>query len=99
MILMTPGGKAGWSRGRAGPGLKGTVRSVSERGGHVSHPAPEQGQHKAKKGPAAQRAHGQGGGPKLEFLKGKVSICFVSKWFASAIGCPMLMGLLGRQPP
>lgn len=28
MILMTPGGKAGWSRGRAGPRLKGTVRSV-----------------------------------------------------------------------
>lgn len=32
---------------------------VSERGGYASRPAPEQGQHEAKEGPAAQRPQGQ----------------------------------------
>jgi hypothetical protein len=50
-ILMTPGGKAGWSLGRAGPGLERAVRSV-ERGGQAPQPT-EPGQHVTNKGPGA----------------------------------------------
>lgn len=57
-ILMTPGGKGGWSRGRAGPGWEGIVVSVRERPSFTSFP--EQGQCEAKKGPAAQSS-----GPRL----------------------------------
>lgn len=97
--LTTPGGKGGWSRGRAGPGSEGAARSVSGRGGRLPHPAPEQGQHEAERAPAAQRAQGRGGGPRPALWNGKVTICPVLQWLTSCHRVSSAGGLLGRHPP
>lgn len=78
MILRTPGGKASWSRGKAGPGLEGTGESVTRE---VTLLVPPQGKASRSQSRDQQLKDPRigGGGRRLAVLEGKVRICPVLK--------------------
>lgn len=94
--LMTPGGKAGWSHGRAGPGLEGPVKSAK---GEAMLPIPPQSPAGLGRQRTQQRREAsRGGGPRLACLKVEVRLpC--AEWFTSHHRASNTGGLLGRQPP
>lgn len=77
-ILMTPGGKASWSRGKAGPGLEGMGRSVNGEAMLFVLPQSKASM-RQRRGQLLRDPRVRGGGHRLAVLEGKVRIWPVLK--------------------